>query len=535
MSRQDKRNSMKKYATAKTPVADFPKKQRNWRIPVIPVFFVVVWMWAWLYYGCVLEAARDNSFWVLDSRQMQFMLSCSFPNLRWVGRALLQLYKYPWLGGLLLSLMLTFGSWLTGYCLKLEGKWRFLRFLPAFVYIGLLTYQGINAFFEEEAGFILAGPLVYLAAMAIAAVLVKITTHREFLSTIMLAKDEKASVSVRELAFCLVMFAAIVGFNESQRPYSRTITRLALLHDRQDWRGIQEVARANATQSNRPMACMYAISLVHTGEITQRMYDIRLDYDSLYLKGMDGYHNNATALYVPEGSYHAGLIETCMHQCMEIMVMTGPTVRLLKLLVKCAIMRNETELADKYLRILEDVPFEKDFCVKYRAMNDNIALVDKDPEMARIRMTEPIHDSFENYYQQPAFMGYNLALVEGRSMEALQNSLCVCLYTKLMPQFVERLQPLAGTTPPDIIADGILLASAKRPGLDSSFPGLQYRSSKLQGFMESIQPFMKDRAGHAYELFSKYKGYYPYYYFFGNLKATKKGYTNANTSSSGVN
>ena len=46
---------------------------------------------------------------------------------------------------------------------------------------------------------------------------------------------------------------------------------------------------------------------------------------------------------------------------------------------------------------------------------------------------------------------------------------------------------------------------------------------------------MSDRPGHAYELFGKYKGYYPYYYFFGNLKATKKGYTGQVTSNSGVN
>ena len=46
---------------------------------------------------------------------------------------------------------------------------------------------------------------------------------------------------------------------------------------------------------------------------------------------------------------------------------------------------------------------------------------------------------------------------------------------------------------------------------------------------------MKDRPGNAYKLFEKYKGYYPYYYFFGNLKATKKGYTGEAKSASGVN
>ena len=126
-------------------------------------------------------------------------------------------------------------------------------------------------------------------------------------------------------------------------------------------------------------------------------------------------------------------------------------------------------------------------------------------------------------------------LVEGRSINALYNSLCVCLYTKLMPSFMQRLEPILGTTPPDIIADGILLSSTKNPGLEKSFTGLDMRVPRIQSFLNNVQPYMSDRPRHAYELFGKYKGYYPYYYFFGNLKATKKGYTGLSTSNSGVN
>ena len=126
-------------------------------------------------------------------------------------------------------------------------------------------------------------------------------------------------------------------------------------------------------------------------------------------------------------------------------------------------------------------------------------------------------------------------LVEGRSQNALINSLCVCLYTKLMPQFVERLEPLVGTTPPSIIMDGIMLAENKNPGISKNFTGLNFRKPQLQTFLENMRPYMSDRAGHAYELFPRYKGYYPYYYFFGNLKATKKGYTSLSSSNSGVN
>lgn len=303
----------------------------------------------------------------------------------------------------------------------------------------------------------------------------------------------------------------------------------------QDWAGIERVARQNATQSNRPMAAYYAMALIHTGQIAERMYDIRLDYDSLYLHGNGGMLNNGSPLYEPEGNYHAGFIEPCMHYCMEQMVMTGPTSRLLKLLVKCSLMRGEWELSRKYLRLLDDVPFEGEFVEKYQAMVNNPEKVNADSEMARLRLTEPIHDSFENQYQQPFFMGYNLNLVEARSVEALYNSLCVCLYTKLMPPFLMRAQFIKGSTPPEIIADGLLLSEIKQPGASQGYGNLEMRATRLDGFIQAIQPYLKDRPGNAYKLFERYKGYYPYYYFFGNLKATKKGYTGESKEKSGVN
>ena len=66
------------------------------------------------------------------------------------------------------------------------------------------------------------------------------------------------------------------------------------------------------------------------------------------------------------------------------------------------------------------MPFEGKFCRKYEPMVGKTELVNADPEMAKIRLTEPIHDSFENQYQQPTFMGYNLSLVFSSSKEGAQ-------------------------------------------------------------------------------------------------------------------
>ena len=511
------------------------KTGRAVRLPVLPVFFVVVLIWASWYYGSVFHLSREYSFWVSDTRQLDFILTCSFGSLRYVGRALLMTYKYPLLGGLLMAAMLTLGTWLVGYCWRLNAKWRIIQYLPALAYMGTITYKGLNIFFEAETGFIMGIPFLTLLVLVIWGVIIRSFSRKPVPAFIGIPKDETPRQNGLQIALIILGMAAIMGFDMWQRPYVRVICRLIDMEYNQDWDGIQKLARANAKMSNRPMACAYAIALVQTEQIGERMYDIRLDYDSLHVNGLDGQHNNASALYLPEGNYYGGFIESAMHSAMEQMVMTGPTVRLMKMMIKCALVRGEWKLAEKYLTILRQVPLEGGFCEKYGAMVGKDSLVNADPEIAKIRLTEPIHDSFESQYQQPLFMGYNLMLVEGRSPNALINSLCVCLYTKLMPQFVERLEPLVGSTPPSIIMDGILLASNKNPGLEKNFTGMDLRIPRIQSFMGNVQPYMSDRPGHAYELFDKYKGYYPYYYFFGNLKATRKGYTSLQTSNSGVN
>lgn len=533
MKKQNNKPTSKPAAAASFAAAAEPKERRRIGLPVLIIFFLAMWAWASLYYGPVFSMSREYSFWSTDSRQLAFLLSQSNGQLRCLGRMLLQVYKYPLLGGLLFAAVTTLGSWLLGYCLRLGSKLRALQFLPALAYVAVLTHKGLNIVFEAETGYILGIAFVAFVAIAICALAMRLALRKPMPS--LLGGDCPRQHAFIQLAVIALAMFAIVGYNEQQRPYVRTISRMYMSLQEQDWRKVQQIARENAEQSNRPMSCFYAISLVQTGEIAERMYDIRLDYDSLDVYGMDGYHNNCTNMYVPEGSLYGGFVLTALHNCMEQMVMTGPTVRLLKMQVKCALLRYEWELAEKYLRILKDVPFEGDFIKKYEPMVKNAKLVEAEPEFARIRLTEPIHDSFESWYQQPTFMGYNISLVEGRSKEALVNSLCACLYTKLMPNFMERLQPLAGTTPPEIIADGILLASTKQPGIEKMFTGLDYRYSRLQSYMQTVQPYMSDRAKYAEELFPKNKGYYPYYYFFGNLKATKKGYTGTASSSSGVN
>ncbi len=525
----------KKQATrpASQPAKKEPRKPLIF--PILPLFFLMVWMWAAFYYGDVLRTAREQSFWVADTAQMKFILDQSYGMLWYVGRLALQLFRYPMLGGLLFAAILAVGSWLLGYSMRLSARWRWIQYIPALAYIGYMSYEGLDLFFEAETGRIMGIPLLAFGILAIWGGIIRSFSKKPTPALCTLPKDEQPKQNYVQLGVCALGLVGCVVFTQWHRPYVPVITRLMVGQVNQDWEDIQKTARANAELSHRAIAAYYAMALVQTDQIGERVYDIRMDYDSLHIHGWDKKINNGNNLYIPEGSFYAGLVETCYHYAFEKLVMDGPCVHGLELLTKCALMRSEWALAEKYIRILKQVPFEGAFCEKYGAMIGNPKLVNADPEMLCIRQLEPLRDSFENLYQQPVFMGYNLRLYEGRTVNALKNSLAVCLYTKLMPDFAARLQPIAGSTPPENFADGVLLATNKFPQLEQMFGKQDLRATRLGGFIQEVQPYMKDRAKYAKELFPKYKGYYPYYYFFGNLKATKKREPEKQTSNSGVN
>lgn len=512
------------------------KKRMPLLVPVLPVLFMATYLWAAWYYGDVLHMARERSFWVADGEQMKFLLSQEFGGLWFIGRMMMQLFRYPWLGALPLALMVTWSTWCIGYGLRLGPRMRWLQYLPAGGMMLWIAYEGVNLFYENEAGAIMGIPFCATVILTVWSVMIAGFSRKKAPAVIGLPHDETPWQNMAQLLTVVLIFGIQAVVTEVWRPYTRVIARMNVCLLDNDWHGIMTTARKNADLSYRPIAADYAIALVRTGQICDRMYDIRMDYDSIYIHGRNSIPtNNVLPLYQEDCDYHAGFMQTCIHHAMERVTMIGPNIHSMELLTKCALMTGETEVARKYLRILRDVPFESGFVKKYSAYADNPEMVEIDPEMASIHELEPIHDSFENSYQQPVFLGYNAVLTEGRSRNALLNSLAVNIYSKSMPAFMMRTQPLEGTLPPENVADALCLMAGKDPGIMQRFPQLQFRQQKLAGFVEAAKPYMKDRPQWARELFGKHKGYYPYYYFFGNLKATRKTNNKTESSTAGVN
>lgn len=576
-----------------------PTPSRLWRLlrgtPPMAVLFAAVWLWGAFFYGPVLRVAREFSFWAPDSTLMYFMQGRPWGGLWLAGRMLLMAYRWPALGALLTALMVTLTTHLLGYCLRLRGWWKVIQYLPALLYLSLTAYVGFDLFFEAETGIFMGVAALCTLVMAVTALIIRSFSRKPF-PWPWQAETWADGVPVRTrnaqactmLGAALLPVAAAMAITLTMRPDVRVVTRmqcelLALEQESepteymQRWANMQDIARANTSQSTRLIAAYYAIATVMRGEQGSRMFDIRMEYDEPWLHGYSSYDlsvlfpsakeandsteskstilraigsglaNSSDNYYTAECDYHAGLMQTAIHHAMEEMTVNGPTLRTVKLLTKCALMKGELEVARKYLRILQRVPFEGAFVKKYSAMAARPEAMAGDLEFKTVSLTEPVGNPFENVFVQPTFLGYNAALTEGRSINALWNSLSVQLYTKSMPKFVERVTAMQGTPLPETYAQALCIYGVKHPEVRNIFPDVKMEDQRFSDFINDIKDLVKDKNGkdmrkeNAPALFNRYhkktggRGYYPLYYYFGNLKATKKKPTGNAPSSGGVN
>ncbi len=510
-----------------------PKRKLFLISPYI-VMFVLVWAWAAFWYGDVFRIAREYSFWSPDETLMSHLEGRPWEAMLRVGQFLLMFYRWPMVGALLMSLFVTCGTYLLSYCLRLRGWWRLLQYIPAALYLGLTTYAGFDMYYQFETGRVMGIPFLCFLVLVIIAIIIRSFSRHNMPSFFRTDEGEKRMQNVAQLLAVLAVVLIPVGISQWMRPYMRVVTRMQVQMMKQDWGAMAQTARDHADLSYRPIAAYYVIALVQRGEIGTKLFDIRMDFDEVHMHDFNGHIINPLNYYQCDCDYYAGLPMTSIHHAITEITMNGPSIRVLKLLAKCALLTGEWEVAEKYFAVLHKVPFEGKWLAKYEPMLRDTAAINRDPEFKMVQLTEPVGDIFEGNLMPPVFMGYNAALLKGRSINALWNSLAVHMYSKSMNDFVYRCQALQGTTPPQLFSQALMLMASKHPEVLNMYPGVRFQRDRLTKFSNEVKPYISDRPKYAHQLFSKYKGYYPYYYLFGNLKATKRP-DEPTSSHSGVN
>lgn len=519
------------------------KRGRRWDdTALLLAAFLLFWLWASWWMGDVLRIAYERSFFAPNATLMHWLNQQSFGMLWIAGRALLTIYHWPVLGGLLVASLLTAAAWLINVALRVPTLWRWTTFLPASAWMSWTAWAGLDLYYIHEPGRILALPLLLLVFCIVLAAATWGTRRFWTAGNSDAAGTENSASAagkrwhriVSPLLLLLLVLLPTLLLHE-RHPYLRPLTRMQVQLMEQDYEGMVATAHEHATLSYRPLAAYYAIGLARTGHLTDQLFDIRLEYDTIYAHSYEGEPEMAPNYYIVDCNYHAGLIRPAMHRAVEELTMDGPSLFTLKHLARMALIEREWALARKYFHIIRQAPFEGEFLEQYEPMLEQPQRVLADPEIASLLQTAPIKNAFENQFEKPCFLGYFAVIGAGKSMQALHYSIMANLYSKRMPDFLARCEMFIGTTPPRSIAEGLVTQSFKNPAVLQAFPQLQLDAQRYQNFIKNVQPYIKDRERGGEELFEQYRGYYPYYYLFENLRATRKNTEKTDTQKAGVN
>ena len=484
-------------------------KPRTARWLTYAVGFVALLVFVTWGYGDIFTRAEQNSYITTSSESMYYLLSQPMGHLYWLARWALLLFKWTWLGGIILALIYTLTARLTDYAMQLPRRWEGIGFLVPVAELIWIMVRGTNVYYQTEPSMFVIVTISVLLITALLALVTKLIT---------LKRESKAvPQSVRPLGGLLAL-VAIVGTLIGGRIANQNViltARLKNLEMKQDWETMMDDVR-QAKRPTRAVAAYYAIALEETDQILQGTYDIPYDFPKLHLDSING--TDEYGIFTADCSFHAGFLNTAYRCALEHTVMNGPRLDCYKLLAKCALLMGEKELCRKYLALVAQMPFEGDFVEKYTAMLNNPKLIDEDAELKHVLSLGIKEDGFEQNYRPPFFLGYNMGLNQG-SDNLLITSAAACLYSKDLQAFLIRAQIMAQKgmtfTPP--MQQAIAILSLKMPGLLQQFPQVgQFVMSEISAFINEARPYAKDRLKLREEMKKNWLGTYVYYYYCEN-------------------
>ena len=528
--------------------------------------FLLVWVFCTWIYGDVFTRAQQDSYVSGNAVTMKFLTDKDFGTLYWYARYALLVFKSAWVGGLLLALLLTFSTWTLDRVFCLPRSLHGLTSLLGFALLGWMVWRGYSLFYKNEASVIVLYPILLAFAAFILGGIRCALLH--------LKKKEAAPSSQPAAEHCghhwcrlpwgslivVLAFAGLTTYALGERENEILTCRMQNRVLTGDFEEIEKLAddALSAKSATRSVAAYYAIGLLQTHTLLDRLFDLPFHYPEMPLDAKDG--SEEYGIFEADCSFFTGLTNSGYRAAMDKVVMNGPTIYQLKRMALCAIVGGEANLARKYLKLISEMPFEQAFVERYAPMVDDPELVKSDAMLSEVLKLKPEEARFEQNYRRPMFMGYNIGLLSG-SNDAIDASIAACLYSKDLKNFLPRAQVLKniGRPIPLCVQEAIVIHGLKNPDAYQMFPEYAPSNNRpgspyatVQAFILDIQNYYQNECGAGanwQEVMTKdlkggvpekvrqflepnWLGHYVYYYYCENL--TKKE-DKENKNKSGVN
>ena len=519
MNKNKKSSKHIKSQSAAAPKAVDVKKKHwwLWKIPFYPLLFLLLWIFCSGVYGSVFYMSQQTSYFAWDATLMNFLLSQDWGWLYAVGRFLLLGYHYPIFGGAILALMLTLCSWLLDCIIGLAAKWRFVVVLPPFAFLAYFVALNYSVNYHRETSLLMAIPFAAVVVLGIIAVVKRIVSCKGMECPWKIPPGYQRELLVSNIG-AVVVFAAITVFCVFLRDDLVRTCRMMRMLENSDWEGMIDEA-LGARRPSRSVAAYYAIALAETGQLESRAFEIPYNFPRGKVVEMDGQLSDGITIYTLDADFYAGLPNVSYHNSMETIVKNGPQLFLLKRMARAAAINGEKRLCWKYLAIIDRNPFEHKFVERYKQYISSTKAMLAEPEFAHVVNKMPVYDDFEQSYRSPMFLGYNVALREGNSEEALNASAMATLYSKDLDGFLMRARLFGNANLPEYYKQAVMLKSLKDKRILRYFPTInsEMEMARLRSFVKVAKPYLRKKEEGRKILGKDWGNYYPYYMYFENI------------------
>ena len=483
---------------------------RVWHFVVV----LFIYVFCTLLFGDVFQRAQQDCYVSANPERMTYVLRLPFGEYHWLMRYLMLTFKNVWLGGAVLTLLLVGTACCLSRILNLSRRWKLLSFVLPLLTLGFLTWRGLRIYFHDEPSLVMGVPFALFLVMGVVALAVTIVRGKKAVKC-----DATSSASWVSVSVVAVMMLGLVGFTQVYRQNDVLISRMQNRLLQADWEGIADDA-LSARLGSRPVAAYYAISLVQQNQLLERLFDFAFDYPqdgpNLSAKG-----RSEANIYESDCNFYAGLVNSAYRAAMERHVMAGPSIYVYKRMALCCILNGELALAKRYIKVLEEVPFEEDFVARYAPMIDNPKLITNDPELVKVLQLAPLEMRYEQGYRRPVFLGYNVGLAYG-SDQTLVTSAAATLYSKDMIRFLNLatvLRQKMGGRLPLVVRQAIMAYSVSHDEVKQAFPEVcndRMLLANFQAFVAEAKPYLKDKVELRKRMKDNWLGSYYYYYFCEN-------------------
>ncbi|MCR5312696.1 MAG: DUF6057 family protein [Bacteroidaceae bacterium] len=283
----------------------------------------------------------------------------------WIGCYLTQFFYHPWLGALILV-----GIWVATYfflssILKLKSYWNLVAVFPVAIQLFAILSLGYYIYYCKQPGYAFAQATSILAITILALIASIVTSY--FLKKKNLSAAKYLAIDTCILIVATIIIRPVFRVYSWELPSKTFYSELKMYHAIDECRWDDVLAEAQECDNPTNLMVIYKnIALMHTDRLTD-MFMINNCGTAPTVP--DSLNVHISQLGAPMIYYQFGQINYAYRWAIENSVEYGTSINNMKILVRCAILNHEFDVARKYTAILKRTAYYRDWA---KQQEDNI-------------------------------------------------------------------------------------------------------------------------------------------------------------------